>query len=76
MEKREVWKYIYFCFINCIEAFDYVDNNRLWKILKEMGIPDHIAQLVKNPPAMQETPVQFLGREDTYVSCWYISACM
>ena len=35
-----------------------------WKILKEMGIPDHIAQLVKNPPAMQETPVQFLGQED------------
>ena len=61
---REFQKNNYFCFIDNTKVFDYVDHNRLWKILKEMGIPDHIAQLVKNPPAMQETPIQFLGQED------------
>ena len=35
-------KTIYVCFINCAEAFDCVDHNKLWKILKEMGIPDHL----------------------------------
>ena len=41
MEKaREFQKNIYFCFIDYTKAFDYVDNNKLWKILKEMGIPD------------------------------------
>ena len=34
-------KNIYFCFIDCAKAFDCVDHNKLWKILKEMGIPDH-----------------------------------
>ena len=60
MEKREVWKYIYFCFINCIEAFDYVDNNRLWKILKEMGIPDHLSCLLRNLYVGQEVIVRAL----------------
>ena len=42
MEKaKEFQKNIYFCFIDYAKAFDYVDNNKLWKILKEMGIPDH-----------------------------------
>ena len=42
MEKaREFQKNIYFCFIDSAKAFDYVDHNKLWKILKEMGIPDH-----------------------------------
>ena len=55
MEKaREVWKNIYFCFINFIKAFDYVDNNRLWEILKEMGIPDHLTCLLKNLYAGQK----------------------
>ena len=35
-------KNIYFCFIDCAKAFDCVDHNKLWKILKEMGIPDHL----------------------------------
>ena len=38
---REFQKNIYFCFIDYAKAFDYVDNNKLWKILKELGIPDH-----------------------------------
>ena len=39
---KEFQKNIYFCFIDCAKAFDYVDHNKLWKILKEMGIPDHL----------------------------------
>ena len=39
---RELQKNIYFCFIDYSKAFDYVDHNKLWKILKEMGIPDHL----------------------------------
>ena len=39
---REFQKNIYFCFINYAKAFDYVDHNKLWKILREMGIPDHL----------------------------------
>ena len=43
MEKaREFQKNIYFCFIDYAKAFDYVDHNKLWKILKEMEIPDHL----------------------------------
>ena len=42
---REFQKNIYFCFIDYAKAFDYVDHNKLWKILKEMGIPDHLRNL-------------------------------
>ena len=43
MEKaREFQKHIYFCFLDYTKAFDCVDHNKLWKILKEMGIPDHL----------------------------------
>ena len=42
---REFQKNIYFCFIDYAKGFDYVDNNKLWKILKEMGIPDHLTCL-------------------------------
>ena len=41
-------KKIYFCFIHYTKAFDYVDHNKLWKILKEMGIPNHLTCLLKN----------------------------
>ena len=41
----EFQKSIYFCFIDCAKAFDYVDHNKLWKILKEIGIPDHLTCL-------------------------------
>ena len=55
MEKaRELQKNIYFCFIDYAKAFDCVDHNKLWKILKEMGISDHLTCLLKNLFAGQE----------------------
>ena len=58
MEKaREFQKNIYFCFIDYGKAFDCVDHNKLWKILKEMGIPDHLTYLLRNLYAGQETTV-------------------
>ena len=45
---REIQKNIYFCFIDYAKAFDCVDHNKLWNILKEMGIPDHITSLLRN----------------------------
>ena len=49
MEKaREFQKNIYFCFIDYAKAFDCVDHNKLWEILKEMGIPDHMTCLLRN----------------------------
>ena len=45
---REFQKSIYFCFIDYAKAFDCVDHNKLWKILKEMGIPDHLTCLLRN----------------------------
>ena len=51
-------KNIYFCFIDYAKAFDCVDHNRQWKILKEMGIPDHLTCLLKNLYAGQETTVR------------------
>ena len=55
---REFQKNIYFCFINCAKAFDCVDHNKLWKILKEMGIPDHLTCLLRNLYAGQEATVR------------------
>ena len=51
---REFQKNIYFCFIDYAKAFDFVDHNKLWKILKEMGIPDHPTHLLRNLYAGQE----------------------
>ena len=45
---QEFQKNIYFCFIDYAKAFDCVDHNKLWKILKEMGIPDHLTCLLRN----------------------------
>ena len=59
MEKaREFLKNIYFCFVDYSKAFDCVDHNKLWKILREMGIPDHMTCLVKNVYAGQEATVR------------------
>ena len=59
MEKaREFQKNIYFCFINYAKAFYCVDHNKLWKILKEMGIPDHLTWLLRNLYARQEATVR------------------
>ena len=55
IEKARVFqKNIYFCFIDYAKAFDCVDYNQLWKILKEMGIPDHLTCLLRNLYAGQE----------------------
>ena len=59
MEKaREFQKNIYFCFIDYAKTFDCVDHNKLWKILKEMGIPDHLTYLLRNLYAGQEGTVR------------------
>ena len=55
---RESHKNIYFCFIDYAKAFDCVDHDKLWKILKEMGIPDHLTCLLRNLYASQETTVR------------------
>ena len=47
---REFQKNLYFCFIDYAKAFDCVDHNKLWKILQEMGIPDHLTCLLRNLP--------------------------
>ena len=59
MEKaREFQKNIYFCFIDYAKAFDCVDHNKLWKILKEMGIPDHLTCFLRNLYVGQEATVR------------------
>ena len=55
---REFQKNIYFCFIHYAKAFDCVDHNKLWKILKEMGITDHLTCLFRNQHAGQEATVR------------------
>ena len=62
---REFPKNIYFCFIDYAKTFDCVDHNKLWKILKEMGIPDHLTCLLRNLYAGQEATVR-TGRGTTY----------
>ena len=59
MEKgKEFQKTFYFCFIDYAKAFDCVDHNKLWKILKDMGIPDHLICLLRNLYAGQEATVR------------------
>ena len=56
MEKsREFQKNTYFCFIDYVKALDCVNHNKLWKILQEMGIPDHLTCLLRNLYVGQET---------------------
>ena len=56
--KKQDQKNIYFCFIDYAKAFDCVDDNKLWKNLKEMGIPDHLTCLLRNLYAGQEATVR------------------
>ena len=59
MEKaREFWYNICFCFIDYAKAFDCADHNKLWKILKEMGIPDHLTCLLRNLYAGQKQQLE------------------
>ena len=64
---REFQKNIYFCFIDYAKAFDCVDHNKLWKILKEMGIPDHLTCLLRNLYANQEAT----GRTGQGTTDWF-----
>ena len=58
LKKPEFQKNIYFCFIDYAKAFDCVDHNKLWKILKEMGIPDHLTCLLRILYTGQEATVR------------------
>ena len=63
---REFQKNICFCFIDYARAFDCVDHNKLWKILKEMGIPDHLTCLLRNLYAGQKATVRVRHRTDWF----------
>ena len=84
MEKaREFQKNIYFCFIDYANAFDCVDHKKLWRILKEMGIPDHLTCLLRNLYAGQEATVRTgHGTTDWFQTgkrvCWgcILSPCL
>ena len=58
MEKKIHFVNIYFSFTDCTKSFDCVDHNKLWEILKEMGIPDHLVCLLRNLYAGQEATVR------------------
>ena len=66
-KEREFWKNIYFCFIYYAKGFDCVDHNKLWKILKEMGIPDHLTCLLRHLYVGQETTVRTGGGTTVYL---------
>ena len=55
---RKFQENVYFCFIDYVKAFDCVDHNKLWNILNEMGIPDHLTCLLRNLYAGQEATVR------------------
>ena len=82
-KKQEFQKNIYFCFIDYTKAFDCVDHNKLWKILKEMGIPDHLTCLLRNLYAGQEATVRtghgttdrFQIEKGVYRG-WIVSPCL
>ena len=84
MEKaREFQKNIYFCFIDYAKAFDCVDHNKLWKILKEIGIPVHLSCLLRNLYAGQEAIVRIgHGKTDWFqiwkgvCQGWILSPCL
>ena len=62
---REFQKNIYFCFIDYAKAFDSVDLNKLWKILKEMGIPDHLTCLLRNYMQVRKQQLELDMEEQT-----------
>ena len=63
-KSKEFQKNIYYCFIDYTKAFDCVDHNKLWKILKEMGVPEHLTCLLRNLYAGQEATI-ITGHETT-----------
>ena len=80
---REFQKNMYFCFIEYAKAFDCVDHNKLWKILKDMGIPDQLTCLVRNLYASQEATVRTGHRTTDWCQIgkgvhqgWILSPCL
>ena len=80
---RKFQRIIYFCFIDCTKAFDCVDHNELWKILKKLGIPDHLTCLLRNPYAGQEATARTgHGKRDWFqigkgvCQGWILSPCL
>ena len=71
-KKQELQKNIYFCFIVYAKAFDFVDHNKLWKILKEIGIPDHLPYLLRNLYAGQEATVRTGCRIMDRIKIWKV----
>ena len=65
MENREFQKNIYFCDIDYAKAFDCVDHHKLWKILKEMGIPDHLTCLLRNVYAVRKQQLELDMEQQT-----------
>ena len=63
--KKQECSNIYFCFIDYAKAFDCVDHNKLWKVLKEMGIPDHLTCLLRNLYAVQEAKLELDMKQQT-----------
>ena len=68
---REFQKNIYFCLIDCAKSFDCVDHNKLWKILQEMGIPDHLTCCLRNLYAGQEETVRTGHGTAEYIKAVY-----
>ena len=71
---REFQKNIYFCFIDYAKAFDCVDHNKLWKILKEMEIPDHLTCLLRNLCAGQQLELSMQQRAGSKLGKEYVKA--
>ena len=67
---REFQKNIYFCFIDYAKAFDCVDHNTLWKILQEMGIPDHLTCILRSLYAGQEATVRTKHGKTDWFQIW------
>ena len=65
LKKQEFQKNIYFCFLDYAKAFDCVDHNKLWKILKEMGIPEHLTCLLRNMYAGQKQQLELDMEQQT-----------
>ena len=75
MEKaREFQKNVYFCFIDYAKAFDWVDPNKLWKFLREMGIPDHLTCLLRNLYADQQLELDMVQQTGSKEEKEYIKA--
>ena len=82
LKKKEFQKDIYFCLIDYTKAFDFMDYNKLWKILKQMGIPDHLTCLLRNLYAGQEATVRTAHGTDCFQTgkgvqqCYMLSPCL